>query len=243
MLIRIIFFLLVFPLSGMQSNLYQTNMTAHFRIKYEKAIPAKDVKTVGEILESKSNEFRKKLGITVSRRVDVYVFNSVRRFRSESKARAFDDGAFVKGKIFITSPSILERDQKLQNVLSRLAARSLLDELKFCPEWLAEAYGIYAGNELARFGQPARFNISSFADLGEDYLRAEREKDVKELYAKLASTIYFLVNRYGERKVDELLAEFKRSVSLQEAFESTFNEKIEVIEKAWAKALRSPIRE
>ena len=127
--------------------------------------------------------------------------------------------------------------------MARVVSRALLDEVNACPQWLAEAYGMYVGNDLSRFGKPFDLNVSHFPDLSEAYSRTEQLDDLKEVYAKLASTINFLVTRYGASKVDEIFVKFKSAPSLETVFETSFGEKITDIEREWRKALSSPIGE
>ncbi|TLY32524.1 MAG: hypothetical protein E6K56_03090 [Ignavibacteria bacterium] len=69
---------------------------------------------------------------------------------------------------------------------------------------------------------------------------AQTVNDLREMNAKLAATARFLIDRYGEKKLEYLYSQFKRGVPLEDAFEATFGEKMSVIEKAWAASLRSP---
>ena len=225
----------------LQAGNFQTHTTAYFRIKYEKNVSTEEIQKLGELMEAQYTEMRNNLNITLSHRIDVFVFGSPRRFRSESKSKAFEDGDFQAGKIFLYFSRDLEKKQFLKSTISRVVSRSLLDEIHGCPEWLKEAYALYLSNELDRFGQPARVTMRSFADLSEDYFKAERDAEVRELYAKLSATAYFLVQHYGDHKVTEMFSMLKRGMSMEEAFETAFGESITEIEKAWVKALRMPI--
>ena len=242
MITKLISIVIWLAVVGMQSNMSGTYTTSYFRLKYEKNISLKDIQKIGSMLEKQYTASQKKLNLSLNQRVDVLVYNSPTRFQSEAQSRAFDDGAYRNGRIYLSMPVLAEREMGLQNVISRLVSRAILGEVKACPEWLAEAYGLYAGNELLRFGQPARFTVGSFSDLSEDYAHAEVQADVKEVYAKLAATANFLVSHYGEKKVNAIFTEFKRGESLEDAFEFGFGEKTKDVEKAWVKSLRSPIK-
>lgn len=236
---------LIFVLYGniFQTELFLTHTTDNYRIKYERNISLENIKLVGELLESANTEYQKRLQLSSKRRIETFVYKSVIRFRSDSKSLVFTDGIFQEGKIYLNVQDILRDEKRLQNVIGRVVVRALLAEVKNCPKWLAEAYSFYVGEELERFGQPSRLSVSSFHDLNEDYLRSERRDDIKELYAKLASTIHFLISRYGERKVDEVFKEFLKGYSYEEVFEAIFNDNLSDIEKAWLKSLSEPIRE
>lgn len=237
------FILLALLLCGMgraeaQSGIFQTHLTEHFAIRYEKNTRSDIIAALAATLEKSYTTHRKKLGISFERKIPVHVFNTLGRFKTESRTKVFTDGAYRDGKIFIHNPLQLQRDGFLPDVAARTVARALIEEIRFCPAWLAEAYGLYAGNAMTQFGQPARFNLASFEDLAEDFNRSERDKDLRELYAKLAATIHFLVTRYSERKIERIFIEFKGGVMLKEVFERAFNEELPAIERAWLDALR-----
>jgi hypothetical protein len=233
---------LLFPMLGMQSAYYQTHTTSFFKIKYERKISAKEAAKIGTMLENSYGKMRKKLNLTLNNRVDVFLYTASDRLQTESKSRLFDDAVYKNGKAYIVAPGRTD-EEIVKRAVTRVVCRSILNEVKACPQWLAEAYSIYAGGDVLRFGQPSRLNVVRFADLAEDYSRAEGEAEVKEMYAKLGSTISFLVHRYGEAKVESLFLQFNSGKLSDEIFEITFGEKIGVIEKAWMKALALPIQE
>ena len=239
MIARCVLVLLSTLMLGMQTTYFQNYSTAYFRIRYEKSVSVEGIKKLGEELENKYAESRLRFGISLNNRVDVYVYSSPIKFRSDSRSVAFNDGAFRDGKIYLMSPKVLGTEMKLQSVVARLVTRAVLDEIKLCPPWLSECYSLYAGGDVSSFGRPARFKGSGFSDISEEFSTAEREKDVRELYAKLAVTANFLVNRYGEKKVEAMFEEFNTGLPIEEIFENSFNEKIGDIEKAWMSALKN----
>lgn len=243
MFIRLVFLLLSVIVLGMQTDVYNTYSTAYFRIKYVKSISVDDVKKIGELLETKYAEYRKKLNTTLHYKVDVCVFNSTSRLRSELKSKVFGEGAFRDGKIYLLSPELIGKDIPMEPIIARVVSRAILDEIKLCPTWLSECYSLYAGEDLTRFGLPARIKIASFGDLSEEYSTVQRQKDVNEVYAKLAITADFFVSRFGEKKFEGLFNEFNLNPSVEEVFESYFGERISTIEKAWIRALSSPSKD
>ena len=217
-----------------------TRMTANFYLRFDRNVPAEDIRRIGKQLEHAYAEYRGRLGASFRRKIDVYAFSSAGRYRSESRSVVYDDADIRDGKIFLYVPAVLASDTALRNPAARVVSESILEEFKWCPKWLAEVYGIYAGMDLSRFGSPAQLTASTFSDLTEDYARAEHLKDLNEIRAKLAATARFLIDRYGERRTERLYLQFQQPVTLEEAFEAAFGEKMPVIEKAWAAALRSP---
>ncbi|MBI1806739.1 MAG: hypothetical protein HYR76_06775 [Ignavibacteria bacterium] len=235
--------IVAFTMLSMQSKFLRTETTPSFRLRYEKNISSTDVRNISKMLDTQYVEYTKKLGTSFGGRADVYLYNSTARLRAESHSRAFEKGEYRSGKLYLYVNNTTGAKIEMQDACARVISRALLDKIPACPQWLAEAYSLYAGHDLERFGQPARLNIASFADLGEDYFHAEERKDVTELYAKLSLTIQFLVNRYGEQNVEAMIQLFNNGRTLEENFEYSFKEKMSDIEKAWVKALHSPAKE
>jgi hypothetical protein len=243
MIPRLTILVLAFIFLSMQMKVLQTHTTTNFKIRYDKNIPTKHIQEIGTSLETKYSHYRKIFNISFDNRVEVFVFNTVGRFKAESQSRIYGDGDYRSGTLYLVYPANQEGKLNLDDVISRIVVHAVLTKIPACPTWLAEAYSIYTGDNLLTFGEPARFNISSFNDLGEDYNRVVDKKDVKELYAKLAYTIHFLIHRYGDAKVLTMLRNFKNGRTVEEVFESSFNENISDIEKAWVKELRTPLKE
>ena len=240
-MMRKFFILILFiPLLGMQSIYVHTHSTNFFRIRYEKSVSSKDAQAAGRTLESAYENIRKKLNIGLSRRVDVDVYSTVERLFADTHTKLFNDGMFRNGKIYLR----VKRGaaSEMQDVAARVVSRAILDENKACPPWLAEAYSLYAGNNLKTFGQPSRSNLATFSDLAEDFSRTEQAQEQKEVYAELASTMTFLIDRYGEAKINGLFVRFQTGAPLEEIFETAFGEKIDVIQKAWADELTPKLK-
>jgi len=220
----------------------RTTSVGSFRIQYEHGISLHNAKLFGALLDTSVAEMKKLLDLSFKGKIDVIMFTSVERFKQDSQTRIFDDGDWNAGKIyFFLNPGPVH-EGRMQEVARRLAARVALSHEPGCPPWFAEAYSLSVGNDLERFGKPARSMTSSFSDLGEDYVSSEGEKDDLELYAKLASTIDFFNIHYGKSKVEDALRGFKTSDNIHEVFQTAFQEKFEDIEKEWVKTLRSETR-
>lgn len=224
----------------MQSQIWKTLTTKYFVIRYERNVSQSAIQDINDGLTSAYLEYAKKFG-GHHNKWDVHIFSTVSAYKSKSRTRIFDDGDVTDGIIYLTVPKTLEQKAKFRtDVSKRLIIRALLEQIPALPRWLAESYALYIAGDIDRFGDPARYNIASFYDLSEDYNHASEKKDVKELYAKLAATAKFLINRYGDVKVESMLRSFKGGGTIEEVFESSFNEKISDIEKAWVNALQNP---
>ena len=223
-----------------QSKGLASRGTANFRFRYDRSVRAEDIRKIGKEMEAAYIDCSGRLGLSLHRKVDVYAFSSPGRFRTDSRSGVYDDAAIRDGKIYLSVGAVLKSDTSRSNPIARSVSEAILNELKWCPRWVAEIYGIYAGRDLSRFGSPAQLTASTFSDLSEDYARAVNSKDLTEVHAKLAATARFFVDRYGEKKLERLYLQFVRPATLDDAFEAAFGEKLPVIEKAWAAALRSP---
>lgn len=208
-----------------------------FRIKYEKKISTRDAKAAAALLDTTASALSARLHVALRRKFDVQIYSSSDRLKREFRTGFFDDGFYRGGKIYLVNPKATNNDTSSIDAVSRVVSRSILSQVQQCPAWLAEAYSFYVGNALGRFSQPSRTNLLTFHDLSEDFARAEGALDRKEINAKLAATMSFLVDRYGESKVEKVFAEFKGDTSVEQVFESTFGEKISTIEQEWVKAL------
>ena len=208
-----------------------------FRIKYENRIPSREAKAAGTLLDTTAAAMSARLRVPLRRKFDVQLYSTSDRLKREFRTTMFNDGFYRGNKIYLVVPKPSNGDSSANDAVSRVVTTAILSQVQQCPAWLAEAYSFYAGNALTRFSQPSRPNLLTFHDLSEDFARAEGAEDRKEINAKLAATMSFLVERYGESKVEKVFAEFKDDASVEQVFESTFGEKISTIEQEWVRAL------
>jgi len=213
--------------------------TAAFQVRYDRTIAASDMKLLGEMLDSAASEYQAAFQLTLKNKPVVLVSASVSRYQSESVSRLFDDGDSRGGRIYLALPPKRPRTEGMQGVVHRTVAKLLLDRIPACPRWLAEAYTLYAGGDLDRFGSPAEVNAAGFSDLGEDFVRIEELRQLPDLYATLAFTIKFLVDRYGKERVEEALAKFRTQGGIELVFSGIFQEPYAKIESEWSRALRA----
>lgn len=241
MFIKIIILSFLLPVIAVpQLKSLQSMTSQYFRIQYEKTISNDDVREIVAIAEKTYERYRAKFGFGFYGKKNLFVLTTAARFRYESGSKVFDDGDYKNDNLYIVAR--VDRDQKnlIKNILSRIISRALLDQLPTCPPWFAEAYSLFAGNDIEKFGKPVQLNISSLADLGEDYSRSYDKRGVKDLYAKLGSTIQHFVDRYGEQKVDAVVKSVRDGKILEEVLPVVFNESIGEIEKSWIRDLKNP---
>jgi hypothetical protein len=234
---------LLFMIVPYQTKPIQSYVTKNLQIHYEKKIPSADIKELAGIIEERYVYYQNLFGAIKHDRIEVNVYATVGRFRLDSHSAVFNDGDYNDGTMYLVlQPSSIQKE-KMRSVVSRIVAKKFLEDIPWCPSWFADAYSLFAGNDLMRFGHPVQVGMSAFTDLNEEYSRLNETKNAKELYAKLAATIHFLIERYGERKVETALLKFKDGGTLEKTFESVFNEKITEIEKEWIQSLRIPYKD
>lgn len=226
------------PVLSMQLKLTRSQTTPNFLLRAERNVSTASMTAAGKFLDRSVKTYGSVFGISLGGRLEAIIFNSPTQFRSASQSRAFDDADYRNGKLYYTVGRGKGKDSLLQHAADRVVVRALLDRIPACPQWFAEAYSLYVGRDLERFGRPVSVTLSSFSDLGEDYFRADGEQQVRDVYSKLAITIGFLESKYGDTAVREALLKFKSGASLDEVFEATFKEKLPDIEKAWLGELR-----
>ncbi len=225
--------------SQVQSQKWTEFNTKYFLVRYEKNIPQGSLQYINDELTKVYKSYEKTFG-RANKKLEIFVCATVSTFKSKSGSRIFEDADVVDGIIYLVVPRTVEQKTNFHlKVVKRIIACVILEQNPNIPKWLAESYSLYAGGYLDNFGEPARFNISSFYDLNEDYNHATSKKDIKELYAKLAATGKFLIDRYGDLKVERMLHSFDSRKTFEEVFETSFNEKMSDIEKAWVKALQN----
>jgi hypothetical protein len=221
----------------------QSYASKNFFIHYEKTIPSNEMKELAGLLEDQLIRYENIFGVKNHGRIDVNVYKGKGRFRQESHSRVFDDGDCFEETIYLVYQPLSANKEKMKSTLSRVVAKKVLEEIPWCPMWLSEAYTLYAGNELLRFGHPVQMTMIAFTDLNEEYSRVNELTNPKELYAKLAATIRFLLDKYGERKVETVIKKFSGRGTMEQFFESTFNDRMTDIEKEWKRSLQTPYKD
>jgi len=231
------FVLLTFLL---QSGSMREYTTSTFRLRYERGLTGEDVKFLAGRFEETYQDLSKEYDIVLDRRIEVRIVSSALRLKAEAKLSPFSDGVVRNDRIYIVATSPVRDMETINDVITRVVMSAMWGDIQTCPRWLAAAYALYAGNAIDKFEQPAAVDAYTFEDLSEEFLRADNEKEVKEVYAKLAATADYLVHRYGEGKFKAFIMEFKKSgITVDEAVTTAFGDKITDIEKGLVKAFRS----
>ncbi|MBI5019844.1 MAG: hypothetical protein HZB59_00205 [Ignavibacteriales bacterium] len=239
MIVILLFSQVVFP----QLRVLQSTSSKYFNIKFEKSIPKDELRNIISSSEKIYERYRSKFGFGFLEKKTLFILATAARMKYESGSKVFEDGDYKNDKLYVVSFDEREKRENIDNVLCKIISRALLDQIPACPPWFAEAYSLMAGNDVEKFGRPVQLNISTLADLGEDYARTLDKKGLRDLYAKLGSTIQFLLERFGEQKVDATIKRFREGKTIEETFPAVFNESMREIEKAWILDLKNPVRE
>lgn len=226
-----------------QLRMLQTADSKYFEVKYEKSVTKEELRIAISGSEKIYKRFREKFGFGLSQKKYLFIFSTAGRFRYESGSKVFDDGDYRSYNLYAVIPGGREHRSRLEEIFSRIISRALLDEVPACPPWFAEAYSLYAGNDVERFGRPFHLNISAFADLGEDYSRSLDKRGLTDLYSKLGGTIEFLLAEYGERKIEAAIRQFREGNPIGETFPAAFGEPMNEIEKKWVRFMKDSSRE
>jgi hypothetical protein len=227
---------------GFQPGRFRTEDADVFRIQIERGIPARDVKAVRAGLLSAYEEIRKELGRSLAGRTTVILYANEGRLKKDVTIGFFPEGSYKGKRIHLAVPILVADEARMRSICRRVVARAILAQWRYAPTWLCEAYSLYLGGDLSRYSKPSQVNVSTFSDLGEDFARSERLAIQREIYAKLALTGQFLVERYGQPKIRQAIAGWKYEAKVDQVFEKAFGEKVTVIEKAWVDALTDAVR-
>ena len=211
----------------------------HFKITYDNVLPAYLVKLVQDSLEAKFTLYRKALNITVSQKITVRLVAGEDRFNAEAKSPIFDDGIYSEGKIVLDGALADSGGSQFDYVISRVVVSAMTSQVGGCPRWFGLAYGLFVGNEVHRFDGFATTPMFDFSDLDEEFNRASSPRELKGVYSALGKTMQFLVAQYGERRVRSVFSQFKKGISIEEAFEQVFGSPIEDIQQAWRRSLET----
>lgn len=229
--------------SGFQQKNFEVLKSKNFIIKYEQGISQTQVSPVMSDLELQFKNWNKRLGLVPTKAggIEVRIYKNENRYFRESGSFLKEEGFYSKGIIHLTLPSTLDKNGNRMNVLSCVVALSLLSAANDngCPAWLTEAFGIYAGGDLGKYGMPLQVRTSNFRDMQQEFTQVRKEKDMINFYAKLAEVMKFLNDRYGTQKVDSLFIVFDGIKTFEQVFEQVFSEKFDKIEKAWGEAIRN----
>ncbi len=235
--------ILLQPQSWGQSNKnMKYAILPHFRLNYDRNVAGRDIQLVEKELQRAYDRFSERLAFAPSSKFNVYLYSSKERPRGVLLYKVLDDSYYDNGKLVILASALHGEQQTVQALIDRVVARAYLGTIVRCPAWLGEVYSFAVSYEFTKFGKPTRGHLADFSDLGEDLQQAERESDLRAVYANIATSAKFLIDQYGDAKLDEVIKSVRNGHAVDEAMESAFGAKYDTIEHAWAQYMGSAIK-
>ncbi len=213
--------------------------TVHFKITSDKNIPSETIQQMKDSLESTYSFYQKDLYLSAYRRISVRFLGNKSRYESTLKYTLFEFASFTDNTIYIHADLFQEDAKKIQFVLSRVVVHALTSQISGCPRWLGAAYSMYVGNEVHTFDAFAGKSFYDFSDMDEEFNRATSISEMKSVYSGLGSTIQFLTEQYGERKVKLLFSQMKKGSSLEQAFQTLFGLSLDEVQESWQRSASS----
>jgi hypothetical protein len=219
---------------------FGTIRSANFDVHYANGIPEAEAQKVSDYLQGQYQSINVQLGLELSKKVDVRIYDSVGRFLAEAGLKKPWRGAYyARGILHVQPVQALTQRKIFENTLSYECARVTLEPVgeKGCPLWLRESYAAYRAGSFRTMTAPLGAKLSSFSDLNQDinhYTDPPQRDDVQYM---LGQTMNFLVQKYGEKKAMSVFRDFDGMKSVDTVFRRVFGEDFAAIEKSWAKHL------
>ena len=214
---------------------YATIRSVHFDVRYMPGVPDAEAKRVLEFLQSEYDTLRNRLGLEPKAKLEVRIYDSPARFRSEiNMARDVLPAMYVRGILHVLEPMPAEAFGKVMRY--QLSRVFLEPAAQFsCPVWLREAFAVNYSGRMVDLSPPGSVVVASFADLSQDLEEAETPVERNDIDFVLRRTMQYFVQKYGEPKADSVFKEFTTTRTIENVFKKVFGEDFQNIEKDWAK--------
>ena len=216
--------------------------TVHLDVNYEGGVPEAEARTIADYLQADYEYLRKKLGIELTKRLEVRVFDSGTRFLSESKQRGkWRVASHQHGVVHVLYMKERRESGSLERSLSFELALALLDDAaaRGCPRWLRESFAVYHCGEMTNLSVPVGLKLSYFTDLDQNIQQYPDPPQRNDVHYVLGTTMRFLVDRYREEKALGVFKSFDGTKSLEEVFKLVFGQEFVAIERSWVEHIAS----
>lgn len=221
---------------------YGTLKTVHFNVQYQRGVTEEEARTAADYLQSDYGYLSEKLGIDLKKKLDVRIYESVRKFTTQAnRTRPWRGALYWRGVLHVQPVRALAQRKILEQSLSYELVGAMLESSaeKGCPRWLCEAFAVYHSGLMAKLVRPVGARLSSFADLEQDIQSYPNPPQWEDVRYVLGVTMKYLVDTYGEEKVLGLFKAFDGTMSVQNVFKYNLGQDFAAIEHAWAKHLSS----
>ena len=221
---------------------FGTLTSAHFDVKYQQGVTNADARKVNDFLLSEYKTMSGDLGLNLTSKIEVRVYESVGKFLSETALkRPWRAAYYSRGTLHVQPVSALTARKIFEKALTYELAVALLEQShqKGCPRWLYESFAAYYSGETAGMTPPLGARLAAFSDLNQDIQEYPNPPQRDDVHFILAGTMTFLVEKYGERRAFRIFKEFDGATPVDKVFKKTFGDDYAAIEKMWAKYIFS----
>jgi hypothetical protein len=214
---------------------FSTLHDVHFDIRYIQGVTEDQAKGTLAFLQTDYDTLRSQLGLDIREKLEVRLYDSPGRYRSEiNMGREALSAMYVRGILHVLySVPASGREKAERYQLARIFLEQAVQ--KACPAWLREAFAIHHSGIMSDLTPPGSVAVASFSDLVQDLAEASSGADRNDVNYVLGRTMQFFVERYGEQKAFGLFKEFDGMHSTEKVFKKIFGEEYQDIEKAWSK--------
>ncbi len=214
---------------------FSTIHSAHFEVRYIQGVTEAEAQRILGLLQTDYDTLTIQLGLDVKAELEVRLYDSPGRYRSDVNAgKDVLSAMYVRGILHVltTAPS-----QGLVKAVRYQLARVFLDQSaqRSCPSWLREAFAVHHSGVMADLSPPGSVTVASFSDLTQDLEETRAPEDRNDVNYVLGRTMQFFIERYGKTKAFGVFKEFDGVLPPEKVFKKVFGEDFQDVEKAWSK--------
>jgi tetratricopeptide (TPR) repeat protein len=215
--------------------------SAHFTVKFDGEADQTTWTAVQDILEDAYREIGQKFGHFPSKPI-VVVLHTQSTFQSATGSPVWADGLYdpVLGRMHVPTQGALTDQAWLTRVLRHEFAHALLHDQQgsgdtVLPTWLNEGLAMQLSGERWNEIQPVKSqDITVIPLTALEGTWSSLSTDAASLaYLEANSAVHYLIDRYGEHSVNQLLARLKARQTLVVAMPSQFSLSYEQFQSRW----------
>jgi tetratricopeptide (TPR) repeat protein len=224
--------------------------SAHFTVKFDGGTDQVTWTVVQDILEEAYREIGQKVGHFPSKPITV-VLHTKSSFQTVTGSPVWADGLYdpVLGRIQIPSQEALTDRAWLRRVLRHEFAHALLHDLQgtastALPTWLNEGLAMQLAGERWEEIQPVKHRDVSVIPLTalEGAWGTLSGEAASVAYLEADSAVHYLIDRYGQHSINQLLSHLKARQTLTAAMQSQLSLSYEQFQTRWLEHFASELK-
>ncbi len=224
--------------------------SAHFTVKFDGEADHSTWTVVQDILEEAYREIGQKFGHFPSKPI-IVVLHAKSTFQSATGSPAWADGLFdpVLGRIQVPTQGALTDHAWLTRVLRHEFAHALLHDLQglgstAIPTWLNEGLAMQLSGERWAGVDPSRFRDLTVIPLTalEGAWGGFSADAADAAYLEANSAVRYMIERYGQHSVNQLLSQLKARQSLPTAMQSQLSLSYEQFQTRWMEQFNGELK-